>query len=369
MSALFAPIEMGDLTLKNRIALAPLTRCRASMPGYVPTSLMAEYYAQRAGGGFLVSEATNISAKSNAFDGAPGIFTADQTEAWKQVTKAVHDKGAPIFCQLWHSGRVTNDTLLHGEAPIAPSVTDAREELQVYALDRQGYSYKVSASLPREMTAEDIDATIDEYRQAARNAKAAGFDGIEVHAANGYLLHQFQSTGTNLRSDAYGGSIENRIRLTLDVVDAVAETFPAGRIGIRFSPLAKYNDVGDPNPAPTYQALAAELQARGLAYIHLGDTNAWMGAPDLPELIDMIRPAFKGTLIVNGGIEPDAAEALVASGQADIVAFGRAYLANPDLPERIRQGAPLNEQRQESFYGYAPAEVGYTDYPALETVA
>ena len=368
MSALLSPISLADLELKNRVALAPLTRCRAAMPGYLATPLMAEYYAQRAGGGLLISEATNVSTYSNAFDGAPGIQTAAQAEAWKQVTEAVHAKGAPIFCQLWHSGRVSNDTLLLGEAPIAPSVTDARDLLQVYALDRAGNSYKVSASLPREMTAEDISRTVEEYRTAAKHAKDAGFDGIEVHAANGYLLHQFQSAGTNLRSDAYGGSVENRIRLTLEVVDAVAEVFPTGRIGIRFSPTAKYNDVSDPDPAPTYVALATALQSRGIGYVHIGDTNAWMGAPDLPDLIAMIRPAFSGVLIVNGGIEPDAAEQLVADGAADVVAFGRTYLANPDLPERIRQKAPLNEQRMESFYGHAPAEEGYTDYPALENV-
>lgn len=365
MSALLEPITMAGLALKNRIALAPLTRCRAAMPAYTATPLMAAYYAQRAGGGLLITEATNVSPASNAFDGAPGIWTDEQTKAWRPVTDAVHKAGAPIFCQLWHSGRVSNDTILGGATPIAPSVTDARDLLQVYALSHAGMSYKVSASLPREMTTDDIAKTLEEFRTAARNAKAAGFDGVEVHAANGYLLHQFQSTGTNLRTDAYGGSIENRIRLTLDVVDAAAESFPMDRIGIRFSPTAKYNDVCDPDPAPTYRALAEALQTRGIAYIHLGDTNAWMGAPDLPDLIAMIRPAFTGTLIANGGITPDAGAALVADGKVDIVAFGRDYLANPDLPDRIRAGAPLNAHRQESFYGYAPAEVGYTDYPTL----
>lgn len=369
MEALFTPHRMGGLTLRNRIALAPLTRCRASRPGYVPTPLMAEYYAQRAGGGLLITEGTNISPLSNAFDGAPGIWTRAQTEGWKPVVEAVHAAGAAIFTQLWHSGRVSNDTILNGQAPLAPSVTDGREVLQVYAIDAAGGSYKVSASLPREMTVDDISRTVDEFATAAANAKTAGFDGVEFHAANGYLLHQFQSAGTNLREDAYGGSVENRIRLTLDAVDAAAQHLPYSRMGIRFSPLAKYNDVGDPDPAPTYIALAQALEARGMAYIHLGDTNAWMGAPDLPALIAMIRPHYTGTLIVNGGIEAEAAARLVADGTADVVAFGRQYLANPDLPERIRTGAPLNAQRMESFYGHAPAEAGYTDYPALESVA
>ncbi|MEM6354133.1 MAG: alkene reductase [Pseudomonadota bacterium] len=369
MEALFTPHQIGGITLRNRIALAPLTRCRASRPDYVPTALMADYYAQRAGGGLLITEGTNVSPLSNAFDGAPGIWTAEQTEGWKPVVGAVHDRGAPIFVQLWHGGRVSNDTILGGEAPLAPSVTDGRDALQVYAIDDDGRSYKVSASIPRAMTVEDIARTVEAFANATANAKAAGFDGVEFHAANGYLLHQFQSAGTNLRDDAYGGSIENRIRLTLEAVDAAAAHLPYARMGIRFSPLAKYNDVGDPDPGPTYTALAKALQSRGLGYIHLGDTNAWMGAPDLPALIAMIRPHYTGTLIVNGGIEAEAAARLVSAGTADVVAFGRQFLANPDLPERIRTGAPLNEQRMEGFYGHAPAEEGYTDYPTLETVA
>lgn len=364
MKHLFRPFNFGDLTLPHRVAIAPMTRCRASQPGDVPTELNARYYAQRASAALVITEATNVSPTACAFERSPGIYSDAQTCGWKIVVDAVHQVGGRIFLQLWHTGRVGHERLQRGHPPLAPSETDGRGVLQVYALDGEWNAVRIEASLPREMTKGQIVETIDAYGTAARHAKAAGFDGIEVHAANGYLPHQFLSPGTNHRADAYGGSLERRCRFLLDVIEAVRASYEPSRIGVRISPMAKYNDVADPNPRETYGYLANSLQDKRVGYIHLADTNAWSGKPDLEEMLPYVRAGYAGMLIANGGIDAVRAEALVRRGSVDVVAFGRAFLANPDLPERIRRGAALNTPKPPFFYSGGD-ERGYTDYPTL----
>jgi len=363
MKHLLTPVTVGALSLNNRIAMAPLTRARSGTDG-VPTGANALYYGQRATAGLIISEATNVSTRSAAFELAPGIHNAAQVAGWKRVADAIHADGGKLFVQLWHSGRVSASALLDGQEPLSPSgVNDDLGALQVYAALRNGAYARIAASPSRAMTEDEIHAVVREFRAGAVNALAAGADGVELHAANGYLIQQFLSSAVNRRDDAYGGSVENRARLLREIVVALLEVMPAGRIGVRLSPFARYNNAQDADTAATYIHVAKMLQEFGVAYIHAADTNAWGGEAQLTQILALIRPHFKGAVIANAGLTPEAAEALVAGGQVDLVAFGRQYVANPDLVARIAQDGPYNTPDVATFYGGDAR--GYTDYPAL----
>ncbi|HEY0199837.1 MAG TPA: alkene reductase [Rhodanobacter sp.] len=357
VDVLFQPITVGDLELTNRIVMAPLTRDRAAA-GNVPTDLNATYYAQRASAGLIIAEATQISPEGQGYIATPGIHSREQIEGWKKVTAAVHAKGGRIVLQLWHVGRISHVSLQpDGQAPVAPSAI--RAEAKTFTAE--GF---VDVSAPRALALDEIPALIDTYRQAAANAREAGFDGVEVHAANGYLIDQFLRDKTNHRTDAYGGSIENRTRLLFEVCQAIAAEIGAGRTGVRLAPITHSNDIADSDPQPLFNRAVERLASLDLAYLHIieGETG---GARE-PQPFDyaQMRKPFKGAWMVNNGYDRAMAIDEIASGRADLVAFGRAFLANPDLPRRIRENAPLNPLNQKTLYG-GGAE-GYTDYPALD---
>lgn len=367
MASIFDPIRLGDLVLPNRIAMAPVTRARSGADG-VPTADNAAYYAQRATAGLIVSEATNVSPDSAAFELAPGLFTDAQTAGWRRLMEQVHAAGGTLFAQLWHSGRISSYALLDGRDPLAPSaVNDDLHLVQAYGALANGYYSRVAASPAREMTGADIRHAVDEYRIAARNAVRAGIDGVEIHAGNGYLPHQFLSPQTNRRTDMFGGSLVNRVRFLDLVINAVLQEIPAGRVGVRISPFAGYNNALDPHAADTYAYLARMLGAAGIAYIHAADTNAWGGEPDMARILDVVRPNFGGAIIANGGLDAASGSALIDSGRADMVSFGRSFIANPDLVARIAQGGPYNTPDPKKFYG--GDTTGYLDYPALAASA
>ena len=327
----------------------------------------ALYYAQRASAGLIVTEATNVSPMSAAFELAPGIYTDEQVEGWKPVAEGVRAAGGKLFMQLWHSGRVSSYALLNGQAPLSPSgINDDLGQLQVYGAMRNGFYTRIAASPSREMTRGEILQAIDDFRTGAANAMRAGMDGVELHAANGYLIQQFLSPQVNKRTDEFGGSVTNRARVLRMILDAVLESVPAKRIGVRLSPFALYNNAGDPAPQETYGYVAGMLQEYGIGYIHAADSNAWGGQGNMPEILSILRPRFTGTLIANAGLTPTTGERLLADGHADMIAFGRQFVANPDLVERIRRGGPFNEPNQLAFYG--GSEIGYTDYPMLAPV-
>jgi N-ethylmaleimide reductase len=343
--------------------MAPLTRSRAKQPGNVPTPLMAEYYAQRAGAGLIVSEATNISQIAIGYALTPGVYSPEQVDGWRLVTDAVHAAGGRIFLQLWHCGRMSHESLHPGEPPVAPSAIHC-EECQVFTVDGEGNGVLSQVSPPKALSVDEIRATVADYASAARNAMAAGFDGVEVHAANGYLIHQFLASNTNLRDDVYGGDLAGRCRFLFEVMEAVLGQVPPGRVGVRLSPLFGLNGIADADPAETFGHVVARLDSLKIAYLHVADTDVMGGAaPNMDAMLPFIRPRFRGPLMLNGAFSPERAAEAVATSDADLVAFGRMYLANPDLPERIRQGGPYNEPNPATFYG-GGAE-GYTDYPAL----
>ena len=363
MSNLFDPIRLGDLNLVNRIVLAPMTRSRADASGVINASAR-EYYGSRASAGLLISEGVNVGPMSNAFDRAPGLWTEEQVEGWKPVVDEVHRNGGQIVAQLWHGGRASARGLLGDRAPLSPSgINDDLDLLQVWALLANSAYVRIAATPSRAMTIEDIEAVIAEFRTAAANAHRAGFDGVEIHGANGYLIHEFLSPTLNCRSDGYGGPPEGRARLLREIVATVAEGMPLKRVGLRLSPFADYNNVRDPDPGETYGYLADWLSGAGLAYLHVADTNAWAGAPDYAKLIPLFRARYHGPLVVNGGMSPEMAAWIINLGEADAIAFGRLFLANPDLPARIRQGGPYNTPRSVGAYG--GGNTGYLDYPAL----
>jgi len=361
---LFTPFQAGELTLPNRIVLAPLTRSRAGQPGNVPTALNAEYYAQRAGAGLIIAEATNISEIGTGYALTPGIYTDAQVAGWRLVTDAVHAAGGRIVLQLWHCGRMSHESLHPGRPPVAPS-EGLCNSCQVFLVDEHGRGGRSPVSPPKAMTTAEIRDTIADYATAARSAMAAGFDGVEVHSANGYLLHQFLASNTNRRDDEYGGDVQGRTRLLFEVMDAVLGEVPAARVGIRLAPLFGQNDIADANPAETFGHVSDHLDGLGIAYLHVADTDVMAGAaPKMEQMLDFTRGRFGGAVMLNGAYDPERARAAVNNGDGDIVAFGRLYLANPDLPERIRRGGPYNEPNPATFYG-GGAE-GYTDYPSLE---
>ncbi|EPE4834878.1 alkene reductase [Yersinia enterocolitica] len=360
---LFSPLKVGALTLPNRVFMAPLTRLRSIEPGDIPTPLMAEYYRQRASAGLIITEATQISFQAKGYAGAPGLHTQEQLNAWKKITQAVHDEGGHIAVQLWHVGRISHHSLQPGQqAPVAPSAIAA--DTRTTVRDETGAWVRVPCSTPRALETEEIPGIITDFRQATANAREAGFDYIELHAAHGYLLHQFMSPASNQRTDQYGGSIENRTHLTLEVVDATAAEWGAERIGIRISPLGPFNGLDngeDQEEAALY--LIEELNKRHIAYLHISEPDWAGGKPYSDAFRDAVRARFKGVIIGAGAYTAEKAESLIEKGFIDAVAFGRSYISNPDLVERLQQNAPLNEPDGETFYGGGAK--GYTDYPKL----
>ncbi|MCR8717704.1 alkene reductase [Pseudomonas syringae] len=364
MTTLLDSFRLGDLELPNRLIMAPLTRARATVDG-VPTAMMAEYYAQRATAGLLISEATNVSPMSSPFERAPGLFTEQQINGWRPVTSAVHEAGGRIFAQLWHGGRAGAMGTLNWAEPLSPSgFNDDVDLIHVWALLKNENYVRISATPSRAMTLDEVHSTIAEYKAAAKNAIDAGFDGVEIHAANGYLPHQFLSAHVNHRDDEYGGTIENRARFLLEIVDAVAEVVPVSRIGVRISPFTTYNNALDNFSEDMYAYLGRMLQEKEISYIHIADVNGWFGAPDLDKILSILSGNFDGPLIANGGLDIDQATALVENQRVPLIAFGRYFLANPDLVDRIRNRAPLNELNNLRLY--AGGEDGYTDYPRLK---
>jgi 2,4-dienoyl-CoA reductase-like NADH-dependent reductase (Old Yellow Enzyme family) len=349
MATIFDPITLGDLQLANRIVMAPLTRCRAD-EGRVPNAMMAEYYVQRASAGLIISEATSVTPMGVGYPDTPGIWSDAQVRGWSNITKAVHGAGGKIVLQLWHVGRISHPTYLNGETPVAPSAIKPDGHV---SLVRPLSDYVT----PRALELAEITDIVDAYRTGAENAKAAGFDGVEVHGANGYLLDQFLQSSTNQRTDQYGGSVENRARLMIEVVDACIGVWGAGRVGLHLAPRADSHDMGDDNLTETFSYVAAEMGKRGIAFICSREREA--GDSIGPQL----KKAFGGAYIANEKFTKDSANAWLANGSADAVAFGVPFIANPDLPARLQQDAPLNTPVPETFYAKGP--VGYIDYPTL----
>jgi N-ethylmaleimide reductase len=357
MLLLYTPFALGPIVLQNRLVMAPMTRSRAT--GNIPNALMTEYYAQRSSAGLIITEGTSSSPNGLGYPRIPGIFSTAQVDGWKAVTEAVHGKGTRIFLQLMHCGRISHPlNMPAGARVIAPSAVAASGEMYTDAEGMKPFP------LPEAMTRDDIGATIAEYARAAKNAVAAGFDGVELHGANGYLLEQFIRPNSNLRTDCYGGSLENRARFVLEVVEAVKVAIGKERVGIRLSPFGVFNDMQlYDGMEEEYTWLARMLNDSGLACIHLVDHSS-MGAPPVPESMKAIfRNTFKGALILSGGYDAQRAESDLASGKCDLIAFGRTFIANPDLVERWKSGAALNLPDMDTFY--SPGPKGYIDYPAL----
>ncbi len=356
---LFTPFRLGSLELPNRVVMAPMTRNRAGA-GCAPGELNAAYYAQRASAGLILTEASQVSPQGVGYPLTPGIHSAEQVAGWRGVTGAVHRAGGRIFLQLWHVGRISHPSLQPGGSlPVAPSAVRPAGEAVTY----EGPKPFVT---PRALETRELPGIVDQFREGARNAQAAGFDGVEIHAANGYLLDQFLRDGTNRRTDAYGGTAEKRARLLVEVVEAVAGVWGPGRVGVRISPLNAFNDMADADPGATFTTVARALQPFGLAYLHV--VEATIGADGVvPRPFDYrgLRDAFGGPYMANGAYDRERADRVLAEGRADLVSFGALFLANPDLPARLARGGPFNAPDRASFYGGGAA--GYTDYPFLPT--
>ncbi|MGB4347630.1 MAG: alkene reductase [Burkholderiaceae bacterium] len=356
--ALFQPARIGDIRIANRIVMAPLTRSRADEPmGDIPGSAMnIAYYRQRSTAGLIISEGTQVSPTGKGYMATPGIYSDQQVEGWKKITHAVHEAGSKIVAQIWHVGRVTHPDLIGGAQPVAPSAVQPK--LVAYT-----HNGKAEIPVPRALSIAEIAVIVEEFRRGAANAMRAGFDGVEIHGANGYLVDQFLRNGANQRTDIYGGSIENRCRFALEVVDAVVAEIGAGRVGIRLSPVTPANDLQDSDPQALFGYLVDALNQRGIAFIHFIE-GATGGPRDVPGFdFSAARQAFKGTYIANNGYDREMAIDAVKTGRADAVAFGRLFIANPDLVERLKSKAALNQANPRTFY--SPGPVGYIDYPAL----
>ncbi|GAC1329971.1 MAG: alkene reductase [Beijerinckiaceae bacterium] len=354
---LFEPFRLGDLTLRNRIVMAPLTRNRATPGTDAPHDLNVEYYRQRAGAGLIIGEATQVSQQGQGYIYTPGLYSPEQVAGWQRVTRAVHEAGGLIFAQLWHVGRVSHTSLQpNGAAPVAPSAITAKTKTYL------GEDF-VPVSAPRRLKTDEIPLVVRDFKSAAENAKRAGFDGVEIHGANGYLIDQFLRDGTNKRDDLYGGSIENRMRFVLEVVEAVADVWERSRIGIRLSPVSPANDASESNPAAVFPPLARRLSEAQLAYIHVIEGATGGPRDNVPFDWQALRQAFTGAYIANNSYTRELAIEALRDNRADLIAFGKAFIANPDLPERLRRDAPLNEPDKATFYG--GGSKGYTDYPAL----
>lgn len=363
---LFKPFQLGSIPLANRVVMAPLTRMRAGRNDGVPSPLASTYYSQRATeGALIIAEASQISRQGQGYPQTPGIYTQEQIAGWKPVVKAVKARGAFFFLQLWHVGRISHSSLHDAEAlPVAPSAIPPAGNAFTHTFARVPYE------TPRALETNEIQDIVAEYRRAAENAKFAGFDGIEIHAANGYLLQQFLEDKTNRRTDRYGGSIENRARFLFEVLDAVSQVWPVERIGVRLSPFSDVGDIADSDPTALYTYVVAKLAARGIGYLHLIEPRVRAGLTEEintaapTSVATLFRPLFSGPLIASGGFNAETAELALESGTADLIAFGRAFIANPDLHKRLALRAPLNTPDRTTFYG--GNERGYIDYPTLE---
>ena len=359
MTDLFTPIQLGDLTLPNRIIMAPSTRMRAGEEN-VPTQLNATYYTQRASAGLIISEATQVSLQGRGYAHSPGIHTPEQIEGWRLVTDAVHAAGGRIFLQLWHAGRTSHPELQpNGGLPVAPS-----------AIAAEGHAYTFNDGrpdmvAPRALETEEIPEIVEQFRQGAKNAMVAGFDGVEIHGANGYLIDEFIEDGSNKRSDLYGGSVENRARFLLEVIEAVASVWGGNKVGVRLSPSGENYTMSDSNRAGTFKYVVEALNSFELAYFHLMEPNQWGSETGLDA--SFFRPIYKGLLMVNGDYDRERGDAVLDSGNADLISFGRTFIANPDLPQRLAIDAPLNEPDPSTFYG--GDETGYTDYPFMKELS
>ena len=350
MSNLLEPLAVGELQLPNRVVMAPLTRNRSTMPGRVPNGLMREYYAQRASAGMILTEATSVEPMGVGYPSTPGIWSRDQVEGWKAITGSVHERGGRILLQLWHVGRISHSSYHNGTLPVAPSAVAASGHVSLLR-PQAGFE------TPRALETGEIAGIVEAFRKGAENAKAAGFDGVEIHGANGYLLDQFLQDSSNKRTDAYGGSIENRARLHLEVTDAVVSVWGAGRVGMHLAPRGDAHSMGDSDRLATFRHLVRELGKRRIAFICARE------APGDDSISPKLKAAFGGAWIANERFDKAAAEAALAAGEADAVAFGKAFIANPDLPRRLALNAALNTWNTETFYSAGPE--GYTDYPAV----
>ena len=365
---LFQPVRLGRYNLPHRMVMAPLTRSRARQPGNVPSALNACYYAQRSSAALIVTEATQVSQQGQGYAWTPGIHSREQIEGWRLVSDAVHKAGGLIFLQLWHVGRISHPSLQpDGMLPVAPSAIKPRGE--AFIENENGEGELVPFVTPRALQIEEMPYLVRQYARGSRNALEAGFDGVEVHAANGYLFDQFINSSTNRRTDAYGGPIENRMRLLIDVVEAVSDVWGQDRVGVRLSPLGTFNDMGDDDPETTFGRVAEKLNGGALAYLHI--VNPAVAAfekgiepdPGALRMLELLRERYRGTLIIAGGFDRDTAEGWLRRDKTDLIAFGRKFLANPDLPERFRSHASLNADDPSTYYGGGAK--GYTDYPTL----
>jgi 2,4-dienoyl-CoA reductase-like NADH-dependent reductase (Old Yellow Enzyme family) len=354
MPTLFDPVTLGDLKLPNRIVMAPLTRNRATLPGRVPNAMMAGYYAQRASAGLIISEATSVEPRGVGYPQTPGIWTDEQTEGWKLVTDAVHKAGGLIMQQLWHVGRISDPVFHDGAAPVAPSAIAAGGNVSLLRPKRPH-------PLPRALETDEIPGIVEAFRRGAENAKKAGFDGVEIHGANGYLIDQFLQDGSNKRTDRYGGPVENRARLMLDVADAAISVWGAGKVGMHLAPRCDSHSMGDSDPAKTFGYVAEELGKRKIAFLFARETLA------APRLGPQIKKIFGGAYIVNEGLTRETAIATLAAGEADAVSFGKDFISNPDLVRRLAENAPLTPWNVATFQSEGPE--GYSDYPVLADAA
>jgi N-ethylmaleimide reductase len=362
---LFSPLQVGPYKLSHRVVMAPLTRMRAEKPSLAPRPLNAEYYAQRATpGGLIIAEASPVMATGFGSPGVPGIYSEQQIAGWREVVDAVHARGGVIFLQLWHVGRVSHSSFQPGGVlPVAPSAVPISPDFKTATADGKVVPYET----PRALETSEIPGVVDAYREAAGNALRCGFDGIEVHGANGYLIEQFLQSHTNLRTDRYGGGIENRVRFLMEVTEAVIEVWGANRVGVRLSPYGVANGSGEADPMPLYTQAIKSLNPLGLAYLHFieprssGAGRAEVNHQNVPSAMVLFRPIWSGVLISAGGFTGETAEAAIAAGHAGAIAFGRIFISNPDLPRRLKHGYPLTPYNRATFYG--GEETGYTDYP------
>ena len=367
---LFTPVQLGSLNLKHRVVMAPLTRSRSEQPGGIPGDMMVQYYSDRASdGGLIISEATNISLTARGWFGAPGIYTDQQIAGWKKVLKAVRAKGGHMFSQLWHTGRSSHSDNQDGNTPVSASVDASYWEDPSHLVSAPGGW--VQSSPHRALDISEIPGIVEDYHKAAGRAKAAGFDGVELHAGNGYLVDQFLQDGSNKRTDSYGGSVENRSRFLLEVVEAMTSIWGGDRVAVRVAPAGTWNHMCDSNPTALFTYVAAQLNRFGLAYLHIIEPrvrgNVTINEGQGPIAAEQLRKVFKGKIVAAGGFQPDTAGAAIASGVADAVAFGRHFVANPDLPLRIKEGLALTKYDRDTFYTFD--SVGYNDYPFANVLA
>lgn len=353
--------KMGEITLKNRVIMAPMTRSRADNKNNVPTDLHVEYYTQRSGAGLIISEGSQVSPRAVGYINTPGIHTDAQVDGWKKVTEAVHEEGGKIFLQLWHCGRISHPKFHDGDLPLAPSAVNPNEK----SFTKDGLQDTVE---PKAMTEVEIKETVQEFKKAAENAKTAGFDGVEIHSSNGYLIHQFFNDHSNTRTDDYGGSIPNKARFFFEIIEAIAEVWEENRIGVRLNPSLNgvFGITATEQSIPTFDYIVNKLNAYDLAYLHLSEPFTDVSDIDYlePEIAKHYRPIYKGTLMINGGFDQEKGNRIIEEGNADLVSFAKLFISNPDLPSRFELNAPLEEWDKDTFY--TPGEKGYTDYPAFQ---